>query len=90
MRRVVFFVLLLVGSLLVCTYIPIPIPKGNLPQKMCLFFWAYFIRIAKRNNFVEEIFSEPFFAEKTQSENSNQPEQPELFERKRRKRVVLL
>jgi hypothetical protein len=30
---------------------------GNLPQKICLFFWAYFIPIAKRNNFVEEFFS---------------------------------
>jgi hypothetical protein len=30
---------------------------GNLPQKLCLIFFAYFIRIAKRNNFVEEFFS---------------------------------
>jgi hypothetical protein len=36
-----------------------------------LVFWAYFIRIAKRNNFVEDFFQfEPFFAEKTQFENS--------------------
>jgi hypothetical protein len=33
------------------------IQMGNLPQKMSLFFWAFFICIAKRNNFVEEIFS---------------------------------
>jgi hypothetical protein len=26
-------------------------------KKMCLFFCAYFIRIKKRNNFVEENFS---------------------------------
>jgi hypothetical protein len=26
-------------------------------KKCAWFFWAYFIRIAKRNNFVEEIFS---------------------------------
>jgi hypothetical protein len=24
---------------------------------MCLLFWAYFIRIAKRNNFIDEFFS---------------------------------
>jgi hypothetical protein len=30
---------------------------GNLPQKMCLFFWAYFIRITERNNFVKDFFS---------------------------------
>jgi hypothetical protein len=29
---------------------------GLFPQKMCLFFW-HFIRIANRNNFVEEFFS---------------------------------
>jgi hypothetical protein len=37
---------------------------------MCLFFWAYFIRIAKRNIFFEDFFQfEPFFVEKTQFEN---------------------
>jgi hypothetical protein len=30
---------------------------GLFYQKMCLFFFAYFICIAKRNNFVEEICS---------------------------------
>jgi hypothetical protein len=30
---------------------------GLFPQKIDLFFLAYFIRIAKRNNFVEENFS---------------------------------
>jgi hypothetical protein len=33
---------------------------GNLPQKMCLFFWAYFILIAKRN----KVFKLNFFDEK--------------------------
>jgi hypothetical protein len=32
-------------------------PIGKLPQKMCLFFWAYFIHIEKRNNFVADFFS---------------------------------
>jgi hypothetical protein len=32
---------------------------GKFPQKMCLFFWAYFIRIEKRSNFVEDFFSIP-------------------------------
>jgi hypothetical protein len=44
---------------------------GLFPQKNLLVFLAYFIRIAKRNNFVEEIFQiQPFFVEKTQFENS--------------------
>jgi hypothetical protein len=32
---------------------------GLFPQKMCLLFSAYFIRIAERNNFVEDFFSIP-------------------------------
>jgi hypothetical protein len=29
----------------------------NLRQKNIKYFWAYFIRFGKRNNFVEEFFS---------------------------------
>jgi hypothetical protein len=40
-------------------------------KKCVCFFFAYFIRIAKRNNLAEEFFQfEPFFVEKTQFENS--------------------
>jgi hypothetical protein len=56
---------------------------GNLPQKMYLFFfWAYFIRIAKSNNFVEEFFSiRALFAGKTRFENSKVTAFPVLWKK---------
>jgi hypothetical protein len=38
-------------------YINLFLKMGYLPQKMCMYFWAYFIRMAKRNNFVEVFYS---------------------------------
>jgi hypothetical protein len=63
----------------------------NFASKNVLVFWAYFICIAKINNFLEEIFSiRALSAEKTRFENSkitafpvflegNQPEREVLF-----------
>jgi hypothetical protein len=40
------------------TYLDVPNAEWvTCLKKWASFFWAYFIRIAKRNNFVEEIFS---------------------------------
>jgi hypothetical protein len=45
-------------------------------KKCACFFWACFIRIAKRSNFVEE-----FFSIRALFRRENSTEQPELFER---------
>jgi hypothetical protein len=54
-----------------------------MPQQICLFFWAYFIGIAKRNNFVEDFFSiRALFRREIQFKNSKITVVPVFWEEK--------